>query len=64
MDLPRRGVAPAEVDAAAVAAGGTGPVVVWGVVTGGGGARGPLWRGRGGRVDTILDRGGVQSLVG
>ena len=32
MDLPRTDVAPVEVDAAAVAAGGTGPLVVRGVV--------------------------------
>ena len=43
MDLPRRG-------AAAVAAVGTGRVTV----LGGGGPGGPLWRGYGGRADTVL----------
>ena len=42
MDLPRRGVAPGEVDAAAVEAGGTGPVVVGGVVFVGLGLGGPF----------------------
>ena len=63
MDLPRRGVAPGEVDAAAVAIGGTGPVVVGGVVQVGAGLGGPLWRGRGGRADTVIGRGGGASLV-
>ena len=60
MDLPRRGVAPGKVDAAAVAAGGTGPVVVGGVVLGGLG--GPLGRERGGRAGTVLGRGGGGGL--
>ena len=34
MDLPCRGVVPGEVDAAPVAAGGTGPVVIWGGCSG------------------------------
>ena len=58
MDLPRRGVAPGRADAAMVAAGGTGPVVVGGAVPGGGWPGGPLRRGRGGRADTFLGRGG------
>ena len=58
MDVPHRGVAPGEVDAVAVAAGATGPVFVGGVVPGVGGPGGGLWRGRGGRADTILGRGG------
>ena len=64
MDLPRRGVAPVEVDAAAVAAGGTGPVVAGGVVLVGGSPEGPLRCGRGGRADTILGRGGRSLVVG
>ena len=53
MDLQRRGVA-------AVAAGGTGLV---GVLRGGG-PGGPLRRGRGGRADTVLCRGGGSLVVG
>ena len=59
MDLPRSGVAPGEVDAAAVVAVATGPVVV----PGGGGPGGPLCRGRRGRADTVLGGGGGRPLV-
>ena len=55
MDLPRRAVAPGEVDVAAVVAGGTGPMVV----PGRGGPGGPLPPERGGRADTVLGRGGA-----
>ena len=58
MDLTRRGVALGDVDVAAVAAGGTGPVFVEGLFRMGVGLSLPKWRGRGGRVDTILGRGG------
>ena len=63
MDLRRGGVAPGEVDAAAVAAGGTGPVVVGGIVQVWGGLGGALWRGPGGQADTVPGKGGGWSLV-
>ena len=59
MDLLPRGVALGEVDAAAVAAGGTGPLFVEGLSRMEVGLPPPPWRGPGGWVDTILGRGGA-----
>ena len=64
MDLPRRAAVPGSVDAAAVVAGGTGPVFVGVVVPAGAGLGGPLWCGRGGRANTVLGRGGGSLVVG